>query len=467
MIPEPAKQSPLLDNLFAAARREAPALPLDDVRRLVGAAPPPASAPRWEQILRPFKPLPAMTSPLIAVATALYFAVHAPLPAGPVASLFQPSAPTATAAGQPDSSYSGGAGRPAFRPLPSNPAQWLAVSGYRVDPLTQKLCLASPPTAHDTTRQRRPQRVAAVAADSSFTGLPGTTAGTPGAPNLTSLNKLLGLEGLGGVMCVAGKKGEVPGTVSADLSREVLAQLGLRVDGDTVYYEHNVQDRGWLSITYQRAPVHCSKEVRLGPYNAQGGRPMTLYPWFVTTPDGRHAATYQLTNDQPRHDQAAYFAQVVERLAPISVRTAPDNVVVFWYEITPELLRVMPSATAHDLRCSYQPWLTPETRAAGLTPCQPEKVVQAKLPEAEMSIYPNPAHGEFHLALKLDREMKLKVRLFDMAGREVRSLSRADLTVLGNARFTFSLEGVDPGIYLVQLDEASGGGRWSRRLVVE
>ncbi len=81
----------------------------------------------------------------------------------------------------------------------------------------------------------------------------------------------------------------------------------------------------------------------------------------------------------------------------------------------------------------------------------------------EMSIYPNPASDYFTLDLKLDEEIDLDIRIYDINGRLVST--KKDMNCVGSYSKQINISGLVPGVYMVVVkgDDIN----YSKRLVVK
>ena len=81
----------------------------------------------------------------------------------------------------------------------------------------------------------------------------------------------------------------------------------------------------------------------------------------------------------------------------------------------------------------------------------------------EMSIYPNPASDYFTLDLKLDEEIDLDIRIYDINGRLVST--KKDMNCVGSYSKQINISDLAPGVYLVVVkgDDIN----YSKRLVVK
>lgn len=83
----------------------------------------------------------------------------------------------------------------------------------------------------------------------------------------------------------------------------------------------------------------------------------------------------------------------------------------------------------------------------------------------EPVLYPNPANHSFQVNLYAEKQGKLKVSLWNSAGKMVKAYENINLTSIGSQHPEFSLEGVGTGIYFCRLE--AYGRKWTKRLVVE
>lgn len=83
---------------------------------------------------------------------------------------------------------------------------------------------------------------------------------------------------------------------------------------------------------------------------------------------------------------------------------------------------------------------------------------------SEFQLYPNPVCIEFNLSFNLNDNKNLKVNLFDISGRLVKTLHPESLFPKGKTDFKFNLSGLKTGMYIIAV-EASTGEIWTQRLI--
>jgi len=81
----------------------------------------------------------------------------------------------------------------------------------------------------------------------------------------------------------------------------------------------------------------------------------------------------------------------------------------------------------------------------------------------DLSVYPNPSNGEATMTFQLPTEQAFSFRIFDLTGRMV--YSREDLGVEGENTMPLHLNGLLPGVYLI--DFQSDNWKVQKRLVLQ
>ena len=80
-----------------------------------------------------------------------------------------------------------------------------------------------------------------------------------------------------------------------------------------------------------------------------------------------------------------------------------------------------------------------------------------------MSLYPNPSDGEFSLSFDTQGSDKVKLQLFDIAGRMVKQLDYENISVRFARRVSFN--GVSKGFYLLKI--VNGTKFSTKKIVIE
>lgn len=81
----------------------------------------------------------------------------------------------------------------------------------------------------------------------------------------------------------------------------------------------------------------------------------------------------------------------------------------------------------------------------------------------DLVVFPNPTSGEATMAFQLPAEQSFVFRIFDTSGRMI--YSREDLGIAGENYMPLQLDGLAPGVYLI--DFQSENWKVQKRLVLQ
>ena len=208
--------------------------------------------------------------------------------------------------------------------------------------------------------------------------------------------------------------------------------------------------------------------VKVPPYQELRSRLTTLkrdfFPVFISDISGEQMMPFNLLKkDFVARD---FLSKHSNTMVPVMVRTAPkteyyhwDNV-VFWFEPTDEFFDLFPAEIGPELKAEYRK-LNSTSEAA-----KPKSVVPSctyfeacRMNQGALSslfTYPNPASTDLNVMVNLGDARKIKINLLDLSGRPIKELLPLTLNEAGNKTFSFTLDGISSGVYLLLVESAQG-----------
>lgn len=77
---------------------------------------------------------------------------------------------------------------------------------------------------------------------------------------------------------------------------------------------------------------------------------------------------------------------------------------------------------------------------------QENEIIEETTP---FSIYPNPTNSDFTICYSIDKEQIVKIDIFDISGKKIKTLMNLNHQEDGNYSFNFSINDLDKGVYLI------------------
>jgi len=83
---------------------------------------------------------------------------------------------------------------------------------------------------------------------------------------------------------------------------------------------------------------------------------------------------------------------------------------------------------------------------------------------SDFELFPNPASGQVNIAMYLKQSTPIRIELYDLQGRKVKSIFNGDLPS-GIRTLNTDVAGVEPGIYFIVIN--AGNQRLTKKVLVE
>lgn len=284
-----------------------------------------------------------------------------------------------------------------------------------------------------------------------------------------------------------------------ELDDETLNKLGIVYNDYKVLYHGEITKLGgfWKSaLTFSTSPCfppcNYKPDTALTSTFAMKARLKCVKRDFfpVFTSDRSGTTFHPLKYDNEKLTDRADFLKQANSLVPVIVKTNRKTFnmedVVFWFAPTDEFFKILPDSIGNELAKEYKKLnRNPDTSAVASKEKNPFR--QNKQINGENAgdnckyfevcrtnsgaitntlIYPNPASTQFNLILGLQGSRTIKISLLDIQGKLIKELAPAVLKTDGRHSYSFQIEDINRGVYLV-LIESDQGEQSIQRLVVD
>ena len=246
-----------------------------------------------------------------------------------------------------------------------------------------------------------------------------------------------------------------------ELSNKELNELGFEIRESRINYSTPALEI-LLNIRGKSLNVRSLKEQ-----NLRKNSKISLI--FLTNEYGEQNLRWVTKNEKVDKLQGKYFEEKIQHLVPVLLKKSvyPDILSedqIFWFEPSEALFAALPSDIGNQLRQEYKLITSDTDELRSGSSCTFFEACKSTLHLRRLSIYPNPASGHTSLEFELDKSIKGRVALVDIAGTIVKELVPERDFKLGRNAFTFDLSGVQEGIYLLTI--YSDHGFKTYRLIV-
>jgi hypothetical protein len=192
-------------------------------------------------------------------------------------------------------------------------------------------------------------------------------------------------------------------------------------------------------------------------------RTQDYYPVFISDKNGIQFVKYRLGNFEASDKWTdTYFLSEIRKLVPVLVKedlpgAAFSKDLVFWFNVTPSFLSLLPDSISHDMGNEYKE-LTKSNSKDGdtnsVTTCKYFDVCQLPLErDLKVNIYPNPAQLLLNVDFELTPNTNATLYMCDLGGKIVKTI---DQTYTGNQHVQIQTGDLKSGIYLVILKMSNG-----------
>jgi hypothetical protein len=126
-----------------------------------------------------------------------------------------------------------------------------------------------------------------------------------------------------------------------ELSESKLAQIGITFRPNEIIYEGNVKGHGYITFSIS---VNGSRAVSLSENQHDGVKIYESYPWFLSDETGYQGVRYRFDNEPELKMTNEFFENTLDQLIPIQINRPGFTKVIFWYQQTDELMKVLESS---------------------------------------------------------------------------------------------------------------------------